>query len=58
MRIYIEGCTTKSGFSAACNSGGSGKSFTVHARIVESVGLSEGVLGLTRYGEYQAFLRE
>jgi hypothetical protein len=58
MRIYIEGCTTKNGFSAACNNGGSGGGFTVHARIVESVGLSEGVLGLTRYGDYQSFLRE
>jgi hypothetical protein len=58
-RVYLEGCSTAAaGFSAFCDQGGAGGSFTIHARFVEAVGLSAGEIGPGGFGETQTVLVE
>jgi Flp pilus assembly protein TadG len=58
-RMYVEGCSSaQQGFRARCDIGGGGGSFSIHARFVESVGLSSGRLQLSRFGDIQTFLKE
>lgn len=58
-RVYIEGCTDSGGtFHKDCDWNGGGK-FTIHARFVEQVGLTNSSLGLnTIYGDIEVFLKQ
>ncbi|MQA00171.1 MAG: hypothetical protein GEU80_12745 [Dehalococcoidia bacterium] len=58
-RMYLEGCSTSGqGFRADCSQGGGGNTFTIHARFVEAIGISNGALGLNRLGDVQTFLKD
>jgi len=58
-RVYLEGCTDSGGdFHKDCDWSGGGK-FTVHARFVAQVGLTNSELGYeTTYGDIEVFLRQ
>ncbi len=58
-RIYLEGCTDKSGtFQRDCNINGGGK-FTIHARFVDQFGVTDSSLGISpAYGDVEVFLRD
>ena len=58
-RVYLEGCTDKDGdFHKDCDWSGGGK-FTVHARFVQQLGLTQSSLGnQTTYGDIEVFLRQ
>ena len=58
-RVYLEGCTDKNGtFSRDCSFNGGGK-FTIHARFVAQVGVTDSNLGLhSDFGDVEVFLRD
>ncbi len=58
-RVYLEGCTDKDDdFHKDCDWAGGGK-FTVHARFVAQVGLTNSELGYeTTYGDIEVFLKQ
>lgn len=58
-RMYLEGCTDSGGdFHKDCDWSGGGK-FTIHARFVQQIGLTNSSLGHeTTYGDIEVFLKQ
>jgi Flp pilus assembly protein TadG len=58
-RVYIEGCSDSNNlFYRDCAISGGGK-FTIHARFVDQVAVSDAALGLDAgYGDIEVFLRD
>ena len=59
VRMYIEGCSDALGgaFSRSC-AGLTGNNFIIYGRLVSSVATSTEVLGFSRMGDVQTFLKQ